>query len=273
VCTADGDCASGICSRNPFLSTDHACTGPCADGCRAGDFCLAALGQCVQSDVGHSCTLSKGGAGAPSICSRVCQGAADCPAGYACSLVGGAHACVNVDATPACAQDTDCWYGTLCEVDRARCLATCRDDLDCPLYHHCLGSTEGLVCVPDASSGRGGVGDPCLSGDDCRAGLCSAGTCVGGCGVTIDVGQWCPGGWGCGPIPSGSGWTLGCLLAGTGEPGAPCVDGRDCASGLCVDQPGYCSRYCNDAPCPSATPICAPAGLMADGVNLLICTR
>ena len=76
--------------------------------------------------------------------------------------------------------------------------------------------------------------------------------------VTADKGQWCPGAWGCNPVDTGQGYTLVCLPAGGGGPGAPCRDNQGCASGLCVDQPGYCSRFCNDAPCPSGTAAVSP---------------
>ena len=53
----------------------------------------------------------------------------------------------------------------------------------------------------------------------------------------------------------------------------PCVDNTDCASGLCISNPGYCSRFCNAAPCPSNLPHCQAAGVKADGVSLQACTK
>jgi hypothetical protein len=85
--------------------------------CRGGA-CLGALGV-PQSN----------------FCTRACQSAADCPGGYSCSNVNHqGRFCVNVDATPRCAKDANCWYGTICEVLRGRCLGDRRTDRSDVLY-------------------------------------------------------------------------------------------------------------------------------------------
>ena len=173
VCHLDTDCATNICSRNPFATADHECTGDCNAGCRVGDFCAGGL-TCAQSDIGKSCNLAGGGqdcrggaclggGNAAPFCTRVCQSAVECPAGYSCSSVqGGARVCLNVDVTPPCANDADCWYGTLCDNagGHQRCLANCRaaTDADCPLWHKCTNSNKGWLCVPNLAAGGGGIG-------------------------------------------------------------------------------------------------------------------
>ena len=130
------------------------------------------------------------------------------------------------------------------------------------------------LCAPALATGRGGIDAPCASGNDCRTGACLAQRCLGGCSVVAAKGQWCPGGWGCNPVSDGQGgYTLGCLAAGSGSVGAPCQDNTGCASGLCLDNPGYCSRFCNSAPCPSAIPKCVAVGIIADGINLMACSK
>jgi hypothetical protein len=293
VCTSDGQCASNVCSRNPFQAADHECTGPCvgAGSCMIGDACIAALGLCAQSDIGHSCNVANqgadcreglcfGGGAAPGFCTGYCNSAADCPAGYSCSPTmagaGGARICVAVDLTHVCATDQDCWYGTLCEPNAGRCVADCRTDLDCPLRHTCMSYGALSACIPAYSTGGGGTGAPCQTADDCRSGYCDATVgCVTPCGVTKSVGQYCTGGWGCNPIPAGAGmgYVLGCLPAGARSPGAACTTNTDCVSGLCLGTPSFCSRFCNDAPCPSIVPQCSAVGIVADGVVLEACAK
>ena len=134
------------------------------------------------------------------------------------------------------------------------------------------------VCAPNKAQGGGGIGDPCNTGDDCRGGFCASNRmCVGGCAVTSDKGQYCPGRWGCNPIDTLQGfYTLGCLPAGLGALGTGCNDNADCAGGLCVtdnQNRSYCSRFCNSAPCPATIPNCKPAGITADGVVLMTCEK
>ena len=88
------------------------------------------------------------------------------------------------------------------------------------------------------------------------------------------MGQFCPGNWGCNPLDAGNGtFVLLCLPAGGKSPGAACTDNSDCASGLCVNQPGYCSRFCNAAPCASPVPNCQALGVNADGIALEVCGK
>jgi hypothetical protein len=299
VCAMGPECtplASGafrgmsICSSNPWAAGDRECAGDCDpnlpdDGCMPGDLC-AGNATCVQSDVGKSCVSAmmgadcRGGAclgaqGQPAtnFCTRVCRSAADCPASYSCSSVGGTRVCVNVDATALCASDAGCIYDTHCDVANRRCLGDCRGDSDCPLQHTCQQVGNRLLCAPKATGG-GGVEAPCNSANDCRSGACFMNKCIDRCSVLSSVGQWCPGGLGCNPVDDGAGgFVLLCLAAGTGSLGAPCADNAGCASGLCVDKPGYCARFCNSAPCPRALPHCAAVGVTADGINLMACSK
>lgn len=285
VCQQNADCASNLCSKNPFQTGDHECTGACNKGCMLGDFCVGGV-ACAQSDIGASCAPAQGGAdcragaclgggGGPAVCTKRCTSAVECPAGYSCSSVMGVRVCVPVDATQSCFRDADCWFGTQCDILNARCLADCRSAADCPLWHQCVSGW----CTPNKALGRGGIGDRCKSGDDCRAGFCAGGTCPGACGITADKGQYCTGGWGCNPIDTGQGFTLGCLLAGVGSLGDPCnpqSGNTDCASGLCItdnNNDSYCTRFCNAAPCPSSLPKCASIGIKADGITPMACTR
>ncbi len=294
-CSADGQCASMICSRNPWANGDRECLGACTpgaanDGCMPADFCIGAISECAQSDIGAQCNQNmmgadcRGGAclgaqGQPNtnFCTRICNSAADCPSGYSCSSVSGKRVCVNLDATGPCASDGNCIYSTYCDVANQRCLGDCRSDADCPLEHSCNGQLGNhVVCVPKASGG-GGIEAPCMAANDCRSGACYANKCIDRCGVTTQVGQWCPGGYGCNPVDDGMGGSvLLCVPAGTGSLGAPCVDNSSCATGLCLtdnNNQRYCSRFCNSAPCPAALPHCLPVGVVADGVNLMACSK
>jgi hypothetical protein len=286
VCSMSAECSTMLCSKNPWATADHECTGPCKamSDCMLGDLCvMGGVNQCAQSDIGRSCAQAQdcragacvvGGNGAPSYCTVLCSGSAQCPAGFSCSPISNTKVCVDVDSTPPCVSDAHCYGGTLCDVANQRCLGICGGNADCPLQHKCTNVGGRLLCAPNLALGRGGIGDPCNTGDDCRGGACLGTTCVGSCGVTAAKGQWCPGGWGCNPADAGNGTNvLVCVPAGSGSPGDPCASSSDCASGLCISQPGYCSRFCNDAPCPSIIPHCTAAGVKADGVSLLACTK
>lgn len=283
VCTMDNQCTSGICSKNPFAPSDHECTGDCGNGCMFSDFCVGNL-TCAQTDIGAPCNLANNGAdcrggacfggnGAPAYCTVVCNSAVDCPSGFTCSTAvmnQNTRVCVNVDGTPPCASDANCTYNTACDITNARCLGDCRGDGDCPLFHKCNNG----YCYPNQATGGGGIGATCQSANDCRSGACLGTTCLANCSVLSATGQWCPGGYGCNPISNGQGgYALECLPAGSGSPGAACVDNTSCASGLCVDMPAYCSRFCNNAPRPSVAPKCVALGVMADGVNLMGCSK
>lgn len=311
LCSEASQCASGYCSPNPFAASDHECTSLDCSSCMLGDFCVADT-TCAQSDVGAPCNLANGGAdcrsglclgdanGSPAFCTRECTTAAQCPAGYACSLAGGHHVCVNVDATDTVdCSIAPCWYGTLCDATQksstqphypftARCLAECESlgQAGCPLYHTCTNALipGHQVCAPNFAQGKGGMWAACQSYEDCRTGACLANHCFTSCGATTSVGQWCPNGWGCnpGPFDTGSGveWHLGCLGSGAGSIGANCLDNTSCASGLC-DGTGVCTRYCHAGSglCPSHLPNCSPVTddygqpVIVDGVALKTCVH
>ena len=284
VCTMaplSNECSSGHCSSNPFATGDKECTGPCNSNadCMLGDICIAGLGECAQADIGRACAGAndcRGGAcllgqgGAPSVCTVKCTNAAECPAGWSCSPVSNQFVCIPLDEQPPCASSNQCWFGAQCDAPRQRCLGLCRNSGDCPLFHNCNNN----LCVPNQAAGRGGIGDGCNGGNDCRGGACLQNVCVGACGATKATGQWCPAGWGCNPIDAGNGtFALVCLPNGGGAPGAGCNDNGDCASGLCIDMPGYCTRFCNSAPCPQTAPKCVSIGVKVNGIQLMACSK
>lgn len=90
-------------------------------------------------------------------------------------------------------------------------------------------------CVP---RGTGGVGDACVSDDECRERVCDpGGICRRPCGDSC----------------AGDCIEDACVVSGSAF-GEPCAAGAECLSGLCVfaNADGVCTRSCGDG-CPTGT--------------------
>jgi hypothetical protein len=277
-CTGNGDCASGrcvldrggtrfcsrACTSDLMCAHEHLCAGsfcvpdttgaPCSVG--APDGC--ASGLCIGSAAGGSCT-------------RFCSSAAECPAGYACSIAGGSTApiCVEIEK-PCTASGSECASG-LC-IPGLGCTATCTSAAMCPARlgglppYTCardFGSTTN-ICVPPADIlGDDAIGASCpFSGtSECRSGACDTSAPLGPmCTQTCAAQGGCPAGFGCYPLEDPPGTiTLVCERAGGLDLGATCTSGRLCSSGIC-QAPGYCTRLCADGFCPTGYRCAVAAG-------------
>ncbi len=258
-CSTDSECATGHCVDD--VGGTRMCTITCSGHSECASEHVCASGLCRHDDTGQTCSGASGcvlslcagnpatGSGA---CTRPCNSASDCPAGYACSDAGGVNICVNIEIP--CAQ---CSTG-LCATPQG-CTAACRTAADCPRTLSGMAYTcTGGQCTPSSfilGSSPIGASCPTATGatNDCRSGAClplPSGT--GMCTEVCTEAGGCGPGFGCGPVDGGSsGILLLCLHAGSGAIGSSCTTGGQCDSGIC-DPGGYCTRLCtSDARCPS----------------------
>ncbi len=271
-CGGDSECASGRCGFD--LGGRRACSRSCTSqaDCAHGHLCSPA-GWCEPSDVGTACSVASpdscvlglclGRAGGSGYCTRSCERATDCPAGYACTDVGGQRVCVDIEK-PCTAGGTECETG-LC-IAGIGCTASCRSAADCPTMFTGLGAppytcgtlsgASGTVCIPpDLVMGDRAIGQGCgltaSGGNQCRSAVCDDATPVGAaCTQACTPQGGCPPGFGCQPQAAGGTIVLGCVHAGALGFGQPCSRGADCATAICEGTSARCSRLCNDGLCP-----------------------
>jgi hypothetical protein len=289
-CTAAADCASGLCA--PDHGGTHFCTRSCTSGldCAHGHVCAPSSGGnvCMPSDTGAPCSVGMpercvmgmclGSAGGGH-CTRPCSSAADCPAGYACTMAGGSTTPICVDIEQPCTAAADCGTG-LC-IPGIGCTATCRTAADCPgrlagLPAYTCGTigTTSNVCVPPSDiAGSSPIGGNCGStptgGNTCRSDACDTSAPLGPmCTQSCTALGGCAPGLGCYPLIDGADLLLVCERAGTGDFGAACSTGRDCYSGLCDGTGAFCTRLCADGLCPTGY-LCQPV----PGFGVSLCRR
>jgi len=283
-CTTDADCASGHCADD--LGPTRFCTRSCtSDGnCAHEHICLAGL--CQADDTGAPCTSPAAcatgmclGTAAAGQCTRTCSSAAECPAGFACTIAGGSTSPICVDIEKPCtAAGSECGTG-LC-IPTLGCTATCRTAADCPgrfsglpayTCEIAFGSTSPICAPPSDILGSDPIGASCPATglNTCRSDGCDATAPLGPmCTQACTALGGCAPGLGCYPLYDGTApATLACERAGSADLGQACGTSRDCRSGLC-DTAGYCTRLCADGLCPSDM-ACTPI----PGAGVALCRR
>lgn len=293
-CTRDADCATGRCVDD--VGGSRMCTITCTSSRDCADEHACAGGVCLPDDTGAVCAVATpatcrlglclGPSGGSGQCTRPCDDANECPAGYACTSVAGAafRVCVDIEK-PCTAGGTEC--GTSLCVPDVGCTATCRSAADCPARRfpglppytceNAFGSPTPVCTPPLIDDGGDVAGDDAMGAlcvasgvNECRSGLCAdlsatgANVCIQACGPE----GGCPLGWGCKPevLDDGSIHTF-CVRAGNTPIGGVCSAASQCASGLC-DSAGYCTRLCADAVCPTGWSCTA-----LPGTTIGICRR
>jgi hypothetical protein len=288
-CTGDGDCATGHCVDD--VGGTRMCTIACSAhrDCASEHVC-GADGLCHPDDTGITCSLSSpescelglcAGTSATGTgqCTRPCDSAVDCPAGYACTQLGGSGPRVCVDIEKPCSGPEACTTG-LCLTAQG-CTAECRTAADCPRrlpflpQYTCeiaFGSSSPICVPPDDILGADPIGASCSTTGTvtCRSGGCDpaappAPMCTQAC--TQEGG--CGPGFGCFPQPDGSGGLLlACTRAGNRAIGEACSSGRECASGLCDALGSVCTRLCtDDGLCPTGMS-CVPETSFSPTVSI-----
>ncbi len=287
-CTSGSDCASGRCVDD--VGGTRMCTITCSThrDCAGEHVCLA--GECRHDDTGAGCStasptscvlgLCVGNATTGTgHCTRQCDSAADCPAGFACADAGGTRVCVDIEH--GCASAAQCATGLCLSVQG--CTAECRTAADCPRRFDFLppytcaiafGSARPICVPPEDIVGADPIGASCRSDSSglfvlCRSGACDDSAPTGPmCTQACTEEGGCGPGLGCFPLVDGGSITLACSRAGSRAIGATCSSGRECDSGLC-DTAGFCTRLCTD------DGLC-PTGMRCDpvpGFGLSICRR
>ena len=212
-----GICEEGVCSR--LCNEDAPCTGV---------FICGPDGTCILPAVGASCSEGSECPGqicdpVSSLCTRECDAASPCPAGYGCDE----GVCGLLPVGASCVDGSDCVEGSTCV--SGECTRPCAANAPCPL---------GSTCGSDGMCAPHWMGSACASDAQCLEGTCALdeGVCVRACdslGVCPD-GFTCANGE-CAPVPVG----------------AICLSTVDCPVGGICGSDQACTRPCNAlAPCP-----------------------
>lgn len=265
VCLTTGDCrwalycravtgGTGRCTEYGAVNASCDPTLLCADGL----LCLQGTCQ-VLPTAGAGCLAGR------------CDDTSYCVTG-----ADGGVCAPRRNAGAPCSDDSQCLAGDVCETVSGSCQPSaltqvgvpCGARQTCPPGTVCLGLRQGGLgeCQPPA-----GLGQACVSSDDCQAHLACARADGGlACGPRRAAGQACTGtrdcqaftvclGSTCTPLPTvGAPCTATrqcqwgtCLDTGDGGlvcsdglgPGAHCATGTDCASGRC--EAGQCLAACS----------------------------
>jgi hypothetical protein len=241
ACTADGDCASGVCQGNVCCSSSVCGVAqgePCTPGVTA-----CASGFCYD---GYCCD-------------RSCVGACEACNPADVGIPGSNGTCVTAPSrwpgkAPTCAPFA-------CNGSDPSCAYDCNDDESCPPAGFCASS----VCVP-----RKGLGEPCFECGGFECPVCLSGWCAdhvccdtacpGNCDACAASNDVATNGI-CTPLPAGSpgrcegfvcdGVSHDCPSWCTSE--AVCAPGYACSSGVCTPRlpETDCTRDedCRGAPC------------------------
>ncbi|GAB5548507.1 MAG: hypothetical protein SangKO_082670 [Sandaracinaceae bacterium] len=209
ACTSDDACNSGLCLAGTctqscdWLNPGGSCPGgfycdadastSCDVGyCVRGGAGAGGLGDACTSDTDCGTLVCDGG-----VCAQSCipDGAATCPAGYACAI--GALPCRGTcrrSGAPGdgCEVNDDCTSG-ICAArgDDSFCTELCTDEMPCPDRFTCTPVGESTsVCVPDF----GGLGTSCEDNGECLSGICAVEGDDTYCTRLCDDMTPCPGG-------------------------------------------------------------------------------
>jgi len=291
-CTSDGECTSGKCTP----AAPRFCTKACTSSSECPDGLQCAGGICQLDDTGKTgCNITTGagcqnyciGTISASHCTHKCTSASDCPAGFACSSVGGTKVCIDIERPCGTADQCPGSLG-FCGSGGLGCTATCDSAADCPLRlvglpaYTCQSVSGKNVCAPPADVlGASPLGATCsATGTNlCRSGACDDSTTPASCAQRCTVRGGCPSGWGCFPLedpgPPKSTLLVCSTVTGSSFLGDACTRGRDCLTALCQAGAGggYCTRMCVDGLCPTGMS-CVASGLTAtDGTPVKLCTK
>ena len=285
-CTEGADCATGHCVLD--VGGTSMCTITCTThrDCASEHVCLDGL--CVHDDTGTTCSTSSpetctlglcfgNAATSAGQCTRQCDSAADCPAGFACANASGVNVCVDIERP--CSGPSDCATG-LCFPTQG-CTAACRTATDCPPRFGSLtaytcevvsGSSTTVCAPPSDILGSDPVGAACRTDSSgnylCRSRVCDTDAAAGPmCTQACTQEGGCGPGLGCFPTVQGSDIVLACSRGGSRAIGESCSRGSDCDSALCDATRSICTRLCtDDGLCPTGM-TCDPVA----GFSISIC--
>ncbi len=264
-CRNDDECGDGACET---VDGRNVCVRDCdprqaIPRCPFGFYCESTgcgVGQCIAgvegaSADGEECrvdadcrSLRCGSVDGTRRCGRQCSLDSDpCPEGTLCELGSGAcGTCTTPEFSTSprpfgspCEGAGDCASG-MCQ--DGLCTQSCSEG--CPSGWHCRADQ----CI---FGELGGLGDECVSSEDCGGG---APECADVDGDRLCVGPCddCPAGFACGDTDLGE----RCAPQGLAL-GSRCMSAEECRTGICAT---FCTRVCDETdPCPSGFD-CNPAG-------------
>lgn len=188
VCNTDEACQDGqFCNRAGVCQEFSGCNNNSDCAARAGTYCDAASGQCLEgpalmlnSPCGLATHCPYGTLCVDGSCVPGCGDDGDCPLGQVCFN----NQCVSGNGV--CADNTFCGYGELCSTNTAP--GTCREDHRGP---YCNGCTFRTDANPE----------PCDHPRNfCLINNFETGSFTNFCGVDCSLGQPCPNGYNCGGV-------------------------------------------------------------------------
>lgn len=246
VCTRDsmcaGDPAQPWCLRSACSADECVSEVDCEDGLKclgSPRRCVDGLGTCESCSgdeclAGSSCAEHPDFPGSGTFCAPSCEGG--CPSGFVCrdqlcfrasgSCDAPGESCLP-DSESACASDTDCSEGLVCDLFFGRCFAAqtvCEEGFAC--------DAQSLTCIA-----------ACQGDDECpNGGRCSSGRCVGGDATssTCASNEQCPLGTRCEIDPTTA---EGSCVPGCQED-ADCSLAAVCRDGVCQSQDGTGAQRC-----------------------------
>jgi hypothetical protein len=190
ACAADSDCRSGRCTG-----------GNCADTCCSDTSCLAGDGVCrfgvapaadTQSATGFWCAAAVSGTAARY---AECKSDAECASGLCVELAPETYRC----SAPCCSsEDCEGIEDATAGLMPVRCITL-------------SGSGDARACAA-LGAGISLVGDVCVTGTDCRSGMCDGPAGQKRCSDVCCSDATCgnPGSLVCRPVEVGDAWALQC---------------------------------------------------------------
>ena len=279
-CAATYDCAEPFFCQ-PVSGSGGVCTEKCnpnASGCPSGYDCVPLVGSstegvCLEAQgnngtksLGESCSSSGDcisqlcvQTGNESVCMQMCTDDSGCGANETCALFPGAGygACVDGGGGTSppgtkqlgeeCSSPTEC-ISELCAGDGLAyiCVEPCSGPGSCPSGYVCyaLQGGNGGGCF-EVDGGEKGLGEDCLSIDECESGMCVSfdGGANYFCTDNCVSQESCPCGMACVETLDGDQFcNLSAKIACVPD-GQACAASTECISGACVA--GICENICN----------------------------
>lgn len=310
LCSADGDCESGMCRPTSINAPLKRCTRSCSSNaqCPTGFRCedIANEQRCAAIDIGRSCS----GVGQCNFaclsplnyCTGTCTSGADCPAGFGCMNVSGNKVCVKTSAdcaennaqcagqcdsslivsscTMPCASAADCPQRALA-LPSWTCDGQCRRPGDVfgplpggyePAQWVCnLDSSVVNVCGDGLHIDFDNFSQPAPPAVNCASPTTTDGAPGDACLDSCRLRGGCPYGFGCAALGEVGNQSIGlCSPAGAAEVGATCNSPNDCVFSAC--EGNVCTRDCSlDGICPSPSACLPAAGANVEGVPRKTC--
>jgi hypothetical protein len=294
TCASDADCGGDRCVRIDGAANQcirvRGASPSCASGpagcatdsdCSPTQRCNPATGACIDRGGGGDLGAACGGAADCSsgvcfsgTCSQSCNwlDPASCPSGYYCNgqATGTCNAGLCLPGAPGggalgdpCGSATEC--STLFCAE-GTCSTPC-------IPGGASGCPDGTTCQMGVSADCGscqraaGLGDACLTNEECASRMCAAAGGMSFCTSFCDASRPCPSGFSCLPVDA----TTSVCAPDRGGLGAPCTSNEACASGICATfgSGPACTRTCDAT---NACPRDYECALTGDGVTS-VCQR